>query len=162
MGSSIKSFTKIPSQQWERISQWWFSENDLKALAINVLTTAAESPWSNRVVERHKEILAAVIDIITEDRKYSHKIALSWVLKCKIPAKCCWIFCISIGFSQKSKLSLQFNGIQALPMKLISGIIQENLNAIHRALVTFITVKNNKKIYRNSYEMLDPAMIQLV
>ena len=40
-----------------------------EALKINVSSTAAESPWYNRVVERHNQALATMIDKITEDIK---------------------------------------------------------------------------------------------
>lgn len=53
------------------------------ALGINVLTTAAEPSWSIRVVEKHYQALAAMMDEITKDIKRSHGLALYWVLNTK-------------------------------------------------------------------------------
>ena len=44
-----------------------------EAFGINILATAAESPWSNDVVERLNQMIATMIENITEHNKCSHE-----------------------------------------------------------------------------------------
>ena len=52
-------------------------------LNTRVLTTAAESPWSNGIVERHNAVLGTMIKKIIEDTACTGEIALVWALSAK-------------------------------------------------------------------------------
>ena len=49
-------------------------------LGIIVHPTAAESPWSNGVVERNNQTLTHMMDKIIDETKTSPNIALKWAL----------------------------------------------------------------------------------
>ena len=61
--------------------------NKLIALAesfgIIIKTTGAKSSWSNGLVERHKRVLAEMLDKIIDDSNCSLDIALSWSMNAK-------------------------------------------------------------------------------
>ena len=52
-------------------------------LGIHLHTTAAESPWTNGVVERNNQTLSNMMDKITEDLQCSTDLALLWALSAK-------------------------------------------------------------------------------
>ena len=54
-----------------------------EAMNITVKVTAAESPFSNGLVERHNMIIANMLDKILEDQQLDLDIALSWCLNAK-------------------------------------------------------------------------------
>ena len=56
-----------------------FCEN----LNTTIKTTAAESPWSNSMVERHNGIIGESVTKIMHDVKCSLDVALSWALSAK-------------------------------------------------------------------------------
>ena len=59
-----------------------FREMD-EQLNINIKTTAAESPWSNRIVEKHNGIIENVMEKVLLDVKCSLDVALAWCLSAK-------------------------------------------------------------------------------
>lgn len=54
-----------------------------EALNIEVITTAAYSPWSNGICERHNLTLSEIVKKVKEDRKCSWDMALQWALMAK-------------------------------------------------------------------------------
>ena len=54
--------------------------NMCEALNINILTTNAESPWSNGLVlvERHNKTMAEILHKVVEDRTINIDITLAW------------------------------------------------------------------------------------
>ena len=52
---------------------------------INVKRTAAESPWSNGMVERHNAILAKTIEklILEHNNKYPIDVIIAWTVNAK-------------------------------------------------------------------------------
>ena len=52
---------------------------------ITLKTTAAESPWSNGMVERHNGILAKTIEklILDNNNKYSIDVVIAWAVNAK-------------------------------------------------------------------------------
>ena len=50
---------------------------------IKIKTTAAESPWSNGLVERHNLVLAEMLDKILDDTKCSLDVAVAWANNAK-------------------------------------------------------------------------------
>ena len=52
-------------------------------LNINFITTAAEAPWSNGLVERHNGIIGDAVSKVMEDTNCSVEIALCWAINAK-------------------------------------------------------------------------------
>ena len=52
-------------------------------LNINIETTAAESPWSNGIVEKHNGIIRNMVEKVLLDVKSSWGVALAWCLSAK-------------------------------------------------------------------------------
>ena len=52
-------------------------------MGIIICTTAAESPWSNGMVERNNGLLGEAIRKVVEDVECSLETALSWVVNAK-------------------------------------------------------------------------------
>ena len=53
-----------------------FVNEDCESFGINVKTTAANSPWSNGICERHNGLIAEAFNKIIDDIKCSRKIAM--------------------------------------------------------------------------------------
>ena len=54
---------------------------------IRICTTAAESPWSNDLIERHNAILSLTVTKTMEDIKCDLKLAVLWAVIGKISLK---------------------------------------------------------------------------
>ena len=52
-------------------------------LNTNVKSTAAESPWSNGITERHNALIGQMMNKILDEQKCSPEIALAWSLSAK-------------------------------------------------------------------------------
>ena len=50
---------------------------------IRIYTTAAESPWSNGLIERHNAILGQTVTKTTEDIKCDLHLAVSWAVSAR-------------------------------------------------------------------------------
>ena len=59
-------------------------------LDTKVLTTAAYSPWSNEIVERHNAVIENMILKITRDTNCSVENALVWAISAKMPFTITW------------------------------------------------------------------------
>ena len=58
-----------------------------------ILTTAASSPWSNGITERHNAIIESMVNKVSDDTKCSLPVALAWSVSAKKwSSKCVWIF----------------------------------------------------------------------
>ena len=65
------------SRQWKWVCQFYSQFLEVwKALNITVKVTAAESPFSNGLVERHNMLIANMLDKILEDQQPDLDIAL--------------------------------------------------------------------------------------
>ena len=56
---------------------------------INIKTTAAESPWSNVLVERHNGVLGNTVRKMMSDKPNWCCLGYSWQ---ELPEECVWIF----------------------------------------------------------------------
>ena len=79
-------------------------------MSITINVTAAESPFSNGLVERHNMIIANMLDKILEDQQLDLDIALSWCLNAKNSLANVHGFSpFQLVFGQNPKLTLIFN-----------------------------------------------------
>ena len=64
-----------------------FNNRDVQDMAENlnteILTTAAESPWSNGVCERHNAVIGNMVTKILSDSKCDLETALAWAINAK-------------------------------------------------------------------------------
>lgn len=121
-------------------------------IMIDVKTTAAFSPWSNGMVERHNGILADMVYKIKEDTGCSSKIALCWSVNAKNSLSTAY------GFSPQ-QLVLGYNtswpGLDQPNIRLnqldqaeVSKYVAANLNAIQLSRKAFIEAQNSDRLKR--------------
>ena len=119
-------------------------------LGITIQTTAAESPWSNGIVERNNQTLANMMNKIINDTQCSLDLALCWVLNAKNSLQ------NTAGFSQfqlvlgrnPKRPSTLSDNLPALSMKPSSEVLQDDLNPLNSAIRAFIASEKNEKIKR--------------
>ena len=119
-------------------------------LGITVKTTAAESPWSNGVVERNNQTLARSMDKVIEDTKCSADLALCWALNAKNSLTNVAGFSpfqLVLGTNPRLPSYLT-DEAPALTQEPTSKLMQDNLNALHAARAAFISCENDERIRR--------------
>ena len=119
-------------------------------LNIETATTAAESPFSNGMVERHNLILAEAMHKTIDDVHCEPKIALAWAVCAKNSLQ------NYNGFSPNQLVfghnvnipSVLYDKLPALESSTSSDIIRENMNAMHVARQKYIEAESSEKIRR--------------
>ena len=118
---------------------------------INTKTTAAESPWSNGLIERHNSVLGNIVNkMMSEEQGYSLNTAVAWAVSAKNSLKNVY------GFSPNQlvfRKNLNFpcvmnNKLPALEGVTSSKIVAENLNVMHNARQAFIKAEADEKLRR--------------
>ena len=119
-------------------------------LNINIKTTAAESPWSNGLVERHNCIIGSMIDKTVRDINCSLELALSWSLAAHNSLANVHGFSpFQLVFSRNPTLPcLQNSKPPALNAGTSSDIIRRNLEALHTARQAFVASESSEKVRR--------------
>ena len=117
---------------------------------INVKTTAAESPWSNGICERHNKVLADNIMKIIAENKCGLDIAVCWAINAKNSLQNVHGYSpFQLVFGQNPRLPGILNDKPpALDDMTSTKIIRENLNALHKARQAFIASESSEKIRR--------------
>ena len=119
-------------------------------LNISVHTTAAESPWSNGIVERHNAVLADILTKVMDDNKSTVDVALPWSLNAKNSLHS------SSGFSPNQLVmgrnpnlpSILNNKLPAFRSVTSSKLIADHLNALHKAREAFTESESSEKLKR--------------
>ena len=117
---------------------------------INIETqfSAAESPFSNGMVERHHVVLAQTVLKTKEDMNCSWEVALAWGLNAKNSLQ-------MFGGYSSYQLAMGRNPplpnvvddkLPALEGTTSSKVVAENLSAMHKAREEFIKCESNNKI----------------
>ena len=131
-----------------------FANNDFISVAegfgINVKTTAAFSPWSNGMIERHNRTVAGIVRKILTDSDIEFEVALAWAFNAK--NSLCNVhgfspFQLSIGRNPKLPCSIN-DALPALTNKPTTKVLQDNLNALHKARKAFIELESSDRIKR--------------
>ena len=104
-------------------------------LGINIKTTAAYSPWSNGLVERHNQILGSMITKTRADTGCSLEMAVTWCVAAHNSLSNVHGFSpFQMVFGRNPTIpSLQTDKPPALDDEITSEIIRNNLNAMHAA-----------------------------
>ena len=121
-----------------------------ESLGIVVKTTAAESPWSNGLVERHNLILADMLDKALEETQCDLELAAVRCVNAKNSLSNIHGFSpyqLVIGSNPKLP-SVMSNRAPALTATPSSKVISNNLKAIHKARQAFTASENTEKIRR--------------
>lgn len=131
-----------------------FANDQLISLAeqfgITIKTTAAESPWSNGIVERHNQTLSNMLDKVLKETDCNFDLALSWCINAKNSLYNVHGFSpyqLSIG-SNPNLPTLLNDKPPAITGKPSNQIIRENLNALHKAREAFIESEHSERIRR--------------
>jgi transposase InsO family protein len=119
-------------------------------LNIEVCHTAAESPWSNGMVERHNAVLKECLEKTLVDTKCDPEIGLAWAVSAKNS-----LF-NNNGFTPDQLTygrNCNYSSILTdEPPALESGttvdVIRENMDAMHRARTAFIESESSERIRR--------------
>lgn len=121
-------------------------------LNIDMKTTAAFSPYSNGVVERHNGILADMTQKIKEDTRCSTEIALCWALQAKNSMSNVYGFSpmqLVFGYNPKipgldeGNINLgQIGGVTS------SKIVADNINAMYEARRAFLSAQASDRMTR--------------
>ena len=104
-------------------------------LNTRILTTAAESLWSNGITERYNALLAGMVEKVMEDTNCSLEIAVSWSVSAKNALKN--VHGLSpnqLVFGRNPNIPTVLNNKPpALEGTTSSELISKHLNAIHAA-----------------------------
>ena len=121
-----------------------------EAFNIKVMTTAAESPWSNGICERQNAVLGDSVRKIMADCNCDVKVALAWAVAARNALS---------NFSGYSPNQLVFGRNPALPNVFMdrlpaltltphAEIVRNNLNAMHSARQEYVRLESNEKLKR--------------
>ena len=117
---------------------------------VKILTTSAESPWSNGLCERLNGILGQMVTKISTESSCDVHIALSWAVSAQNAMS---------NFSGFSPNQLVFGMNPAIPdifnseppaleNPTASEIVRQNLNALHSARKEFVKIESNERVRR--------------
>jgi len=117
---------------------------------IDVQNSAAESPWSNGMVERHHKMLVEMMLKTKEDTKCTWEVALCWALSAKNSMQ------MFGGFSANQLImgrnpsfpNVIDDRLPALEESVVSKTVAENVNAMHSARQAFTKCESSNKIRR--------------
>ena len=113
---------------------------------IKVSTSAAESPWSNGICERHNAILTEILLKVREDIHCSWEVALAWAVNAKNS------FINVSGFSPHQLVfGRNVNLPNAINDQLSAGysekpLIIKHLNAMYSAREAFMKIESSNKL----------------
>ena len=131
-----------------------YNNPELRILAetfnFKVYTTAAESPWSNGIVERLNGILGQSVSKIREEVGCGIQTALAWAVAARNALD-------NNGGHSPNTLVLSFNPAfpnifnsrpPGLEEVTSSDVVRQNLNALHTARQEFVKSENSERIRR--------------
>ena len=129
-----------------------FSNEELveigQKLNTEIKSTAAESPWSNGMNERHNGILGEMILKTMNDCKCDLQTALMWSLAAKNSLANVYGFSPQqLVFGQNASFpSNLHNKLPALDENFSSAVMRDNLNVLHAARENFIKLESCAKV----------------
>ena len=127
---------------------------------INVKPTAAESPWSNGMVERHNAILAKTIEKLSLEHKnnYPIDVIIAWAVNAKNSLHNCYGYSPNqLVFGHNPSLpSILTNALPAMEDST-NELLKRHLNAIAESRKAFIECEANEKLRRAIKSKLWPT-----
>ncbi|CAL4151221.1 unnamed protein product [Meganyctiphanes norvegica] len=131
-----------------------FNNSEMRALGeafnIKIMTTAAESPWSNGICERLNGVLGILVNKIIFDGKCDIRMALAWAVSARNA------YDNNSGFSPNQLVfgfnpaipDIFHNKLPGFEEVTSSEIVRRNLNALHVARHEFVKVESDERIRR--------------
>lgn len=117
---------------------------------IILKTTAAESPWSNGLCERHNAVIGNMVEKITTDSNCSLDIAIQWAISAKNALSTVYGFAPNqLVFGRNVNLpDVHKDRLPAQNATGSSSLIARHLIALHKARQAFITQESCEKLRR--------------
>ena len=115
---------------------------------ICILTTAAESPWSNSLIERHNTIVGYTVTKTMEDDGCDLELTLSWAVAAKNSLTNVNGFSPNqfvFGGNQNFPAALN-SKLRTLEKKSSIEVVANNINAMHTVRQAFIQSKSTDRI----------------
>lgn len=133
-----------------------------EAFNIEILCTAAESPWSNGVCERLNAVIGNSVSRIMSDSSCDVYTALAWAVSARNA------LCNNHGYSPNQLVfgsnpvypNVFNNEIPAQEPRLVSRLVADNLNAMHRARDDFIRIESSERIKRAMSHNVRPSQLE--
>ena len=131
-----------------------FNNSEMRTLGeafnVKVMTTAAESPWSNGVCERQNAVIGDSVRKIMADCNCALEVALAWAIAARNSLT------NSFGFSPNQLVfgynpaipNVVTNDLPALESASSSETVRDNLNALHAARQEFIKKESSERLAR--------------
>ena len=128
-------------------------------LNVEVKTTAAESPWSNGITERHNGLIGSMLDKIIDDRKCSLELALSWAVYAKNTLSNVYGYSpYQLVFGKNPNIpGVLTDELPALESVTSSKILADHLDAITAARRGFVEAEASSKVKRALARKIRPA-----
>ena len=119
-------------------------------LNITVKTTAAESPWSNGITERHNGLIADMAEKVMEDTKCNAEVAICWASNAKNSLINVFGFSpYQLVFGSNPNIpGFSKDRLPALSCQTSSEVVAKHLNALHSAREAFIKAETNHRLKR--------------
>ena len=119
-------------------------------LNTTVKSTAAESPWSNGINERHNGVLGEMIIKIKADSGCNLPTAIAWAVSAKNSLANVYGYSPNqLVFGRNPSFpSLLDSKLPALDQSASSKTVMQNLNALHSARAAFIAAESSEKLSR--------------
>lgn len=117
---------------------------------IKIMTTSAESPWSNGACERQNAVIGDIVRKIMADSHCCLDVALAWAVSARNALVNYAGFSPNqLVFGQNPNLpNIFLNELPALESKCTTDIVRTNLNALHVARQEFIKAESNERVSR--------------
>ena len=130
-----------------------------EAMNIRVMTTSAESPWSNGLVERHNATLKHMLDKISAEKEVQTEIALAWAVQAKNSLANVHGFSpAQLTFGQNPNLpGVLSDKPPALEEREVADIIATQLRTMRTARQAFIKAESEEKIKRALRHNIRPS-----
>ncbi len=131
-----------------------FSNEEYKDLCeqynIEIQSSAAESPFSNGMVERHHKVLTEMLVKTKADISCSWDIALAWALNAKNSmAMFGGYSAYQLAFGRNPTLpNTIVNKLPAMDTSSVSKVVADNVSAMHKAREEFVACESSQKLKR--------------
>ena len=130
-----------------------------ETMNIRILTTAAYSPWSNGLVERHNATLSEMLHKVMAEQNTSIETALAWSIQAKNSLANVHGFSpsqLAIGYNPQMPSNLS-NKIPAMEERDSESIVTEHLTCMKLARAAFIKSESAERIKRAIKHNIRPS-----
>ena len=131
-----------------------FSNDEVRDMCqnfnIEIKTTAAYSPWSNGLLERHNYTLTEILRKVKSDQNCDWDVALHWALMAKNSlANNHGYSPYQLVFGRNPKLpSILCDKAPALEAKTYSSTVADHINTLHAARKAFVEAESSERLRR--------------